>query len=422
MVTFRRIFAFLGPGFVTGASDDDPSAIATYSQTGVQFGYVQLWTALFSFPFITVIQETAARIGMYTGKGLSGVVKEYYPKPLLYITVFLLILANVVNLGADLGAMAASAQLLLALPFPLWLLIMGIVIVSLEILSTYRTYSKFLKYLAFSLMSYFFTALIVKQDWREIAFFTLVPHLSLDREFILNIAALLGTRASPYMFFWQPSQEVEEEIEQEKFKAPGKEAPEISGEDISRMRVNTIMGMFFSNFIMFFIMITTASTLGIRGLATIETADQAAQALKPLAGDLTFFLFAAGIIGTGLLTVPILAGSAAYALSETFGWEAGLNKTFRQAHGFYGVIIAAVALGLLINLTSVRPFRMLYYAAVLNGIVAPLLMFIIMLVSNNKKIMGDCTNSRIPNIIGWSVTVAAAAIAGVLVASAFSVN
>ncbi len=416
MVKIKKVFAFLGPGFITGASDDDPSAIATYSQTGAQFGYMQLWTALFSFPFITVIQEAAARIGMYTGKGLSGVVKEHYPRPLLYITVFLLTIANTINLGADLGAMAASAQLLIDLPFPLWLFIMGIIIVALEILSTYRTYSKFLKYLAFSLMSYFFTALVVKQDWKEIGFLTLVPQLSFNKEFVLNIIALLGTRASPYMFFWQPSQEIEEEIEQEKIKTSGKEIPKISGEDVTRMRVNTVIGMFFSNFIMLFIIITTASTLGAHGITTVETADQAAKALRPLAGNLSFFLFAMGIIGTGLLTVPILAGSAAYALSEAFGWEAGLNKTFRQAHGFYSVIIAAVAAGLMINLLSVRPFRMLYYAAVLNGIIAPLLMVIIMLVSNNKRIMGDCTNSPFSNIIGWGITVMATIIAIVLVA------
>ncbi len=417
----KKAFRFLGPGFIAGAADDDPSALGSYSQTGAQFGYRQLWTALFSLPFLISVQEMAGRIGMSTGKGLARIIKEHYPRELLYTAVFLLTAGNVIFIGADLGAMASSAQLLIPIPFTAWLAIMAALILALEIFSTYIVYSRFLKYLALSLSAYFFTAFVIAQDWGMIARAALIPHFSADREFLLNVAAIIGTRASPYMFFWQPSQEVEEEIAQHKLGSPaGNEPPAIDRGDVKRMRVNTALGMFFSGFLMFFIIITTAATLGVSGLSRVETADQAAAALKPLAGNFAFLLFAAGVIGTGLLAIPVLAGSAAYAVSDALGWEWGLHKTLPQARGFYGVIIAAVLAGLLINLSPVRPFRLLYYAGIVNGGISPVLMLLLMLIANNRKIVGECANSPLSNITGWIMIAASAAVPVVLIVTLLS--
>jgi NRAMP (natural resistance-associated macrophage protein)-like metal ion transporter len=404
----KKIKAFLkklGPGFITGASDDDPSGIATYSQTGSQFGYSQLWTALFSFPFMTVIQEICGRIGMVTGKGLAKVVKEHYGRTVLFGAVAILCIANTINIGADLGAMAAAGQLLVGFPFLVWLLVITGITLALEIFVSYATYARFLKYLTLSLFAYVVTAFVIKQDWSEIIFSTLVPSFSFSRLYLLNIVAILGTTISPYLFFWQADEEVEEEIANHKLTENSNTKPHINYRDIRRMRVDTFIGMLFSNLVMFFIIVTTASTLGVHGLSTITTADQAAAALRPLAGDFAFLLFAAGIIGTGLLAVPILAGSASYALAETFNWKAGLGKKFNQAKAFYVIIIISTLVGVLINFTPIRPFQMLYYTAILNGICAPPLLILIMLISRNKKIMGQYTNSRLSNTMGWIIAV-----------------
>jgi NRAMP (natural resistance-associated macrophage protein)-like metal ion transporter len=395
----------LGPGLITGASDDDPSGIATYSQTGSQFGYSQLWTALFSFPFMTVIQEICGRIGMVTGKGLAKVVKEHYGRTVLFGAVAILCIANTINIGADLGAMAAAGQLLVGFPFLVWLLVITGITLALEIFVSYATYARFLKYLTLSLFAYVVTAFVIKQDWSEIIFSTLVPSFSFSRLYLLNIVAILGTTISPYLFFWQADEEVEEEIANHKLTENSNTKPHINYRDIRRMRVDTFIGMLFSNLVMFFIIVTTASTLGVHGLSTITTADQAAAALRPLAGDFAFLLFAAGIIGTGLLAVPILAGSASYALAETFNWKAGLGKKFNQAKAFYVIIIISTLVGVLINFTPIRPFQMLYYTAILNGICAPPLLILIMLISRNKKIMGQYTNSRLSNTMGWIIAV-----------------
>lgn len=404
----KKIKAFLkklGPGFITGASDDDPSGIATYSQTGSQFGYSQLWTALFSFPFMTIIQEICGRIGMVTGKGLAKVVKEHYGRTVLFGAVAILCIANTINIGADLGAMAAAGQLLIGFPFLVWLLVITGITLALEIFVSYATYARFLKYLTLSLFAYVVTAFVIKQDWSEIIFSTLVPSFSFSRLYLLNIVAILGTTISPYLFFWQADEEVEEEIANHKLTENSNAKPRINYRDIRRMRVDTFIGMLFSNLVMFFIIVTTASTLGVHGLTTITTADQAAAALRPLAGDFAFLLFAAGIIGTGLLAVPILAGSASYALAETFNWKAGLGKKFNQAKAFYVIIIISTLVGVLINFTPIQPFQMLYYTAILNGICAPPLLILIMLISRNKKIMGQYTNSRLSNIMGWIIAV-----------------
>jgi NRAMP (natural resistance-associated macrophage protein)-like metal ion transporter len=400
----KRIFSSLGPGFITGASDDDPSGITTYAQTGAQFGFSQLWMAPFSFPFMTVIQEMCGRIGLVTGKGLSGVIKQHYSKTVLYVAVTLLFVANTINIGANLGAMAASAQLLVDIPFEYLLFFIALLTLSLEIFVSYPAYARILKYFTLSLFAYVITALVIKQDWNAIIISAIVPTIVWSREYILNIVAILGTTISPYLFFWQADEEVEEEIERHQIKAIGVGKPKIDGGDISTMRMDTIVGMFFSNLVMFFIMITAASTLGVNGIRSIETADQAASALRPIAGDFAFLLFALGIIGTGLLAVPILAGSASYAVSEAMNWKAGLSKKFNQAHCFYCVIMVATLVGMLVNFLPIKPFTMLYYTAILNGLCAPPLLVLIMLIGNNKKILGKYTNSRFSNVMGWFIT------------------
>lgn len=402
---FKKFWRAAGPGIITGASDDDPSGIATYSQTGAQFGYNQLWTALFSLPFMIVVQEMCGRIGMVTGRGLSGVIRAHYSRKLLYGAVLLLLFANTVNIGADLGAMAAALQLIVGLPFIVLLLAITAITLFLEIFVSYKNYARYLKWLTLSLFAYFITAFVVKQDWSAVLYSTFVPMFSTSQAYLMNIVAFLGTTISPYLFFWQASEEVEEEVEAGKLVAMGRGVPKISRGDISNMRWDTIIGMIFSNLAAFFIILTVASTLGKNGIFNIDTAAQAAEALRPLAGNFAFLLFTIGIIGVGLLGVPVLAGSASYAVSEAFGWRSGLYRKLKQAHGFYGVITIATVVGLLINFLNIPPFKMLYYTAVLNGLVAPLLLILIMMIGSNKKIMGKHTNSRLSSIMGWTMTV-----------------
>lgn len=400
----KKYFNHFGPGIVTGAADDDPSGIATYTQAGAQFGKAHLWTSVYITPFMSAIQEMCGRIGLVTGKGLAGVIKKYYSKKILYFCVFLLIMANIINIGTDLGAMAAAAELVFGIDFIYLILIMTAITLLLEIFVSYKIYSKYLKYLALSLVSYIIVAFIIKQSWKEIAFSALIPKFTFAKENIMNLVAIFGTTISPYLFFWQASQEVEEEVENKKIKGFNDGKPKINRFDIKALRIDTIAGMLFSNLVMFFIILTAASTLGAHGITDIQTADQAAQVLRPLAGDFVYLLFALGIIGVGLLAVPILAGSASYALSETFNLKEGLYKKFRQAHGFYGIITIAAIVGLIINFTSIPPFKMLYYAAIINGIVAPPLMIMILLISNNKKIMGNYSNGKLANSLGWIIT------------------
>lgn len=397
----KRFWKLLGPGFITGASDDDPSGIGTYSQTGAQFGYTQLWLALWGLPFMVVIQEMCGRIGMVTGLGLAKVIRNNYAKPVLYVAVLLLFAANTVNVGADLGAMAASGQLLIGIPFWVWLLGITALTVFLEVNVPYPTYARFLKYLAFSLLAYIAVAFIVEQPWREVVVSTLIPSFSFSKAYILNIVAILGTTISPYLFFWEADQESEEDVVHHRM---GAGVPKVSSRNLQVMRIDTFVGMLFSQVVMFFIIITAASTLGAHGVTSIQTADQAASALKPLAGQFAYLLFAAGIIGTGLLAVPVLAGSASYALSEAVGWKASLRYKYKTARYFYIVIAISTVIGLLINFTPIKPFQLLYYTAIFNGLVAPPLMVLILLISNNKKIMGEHTNGRTSNILGWTIT------------------
>lgn len=413
----KKFLRSLGPGFITGASDDDPSGIGTYSQTGAQFGYSQLWIVPFALPFMVAIQEMCGRIGLVTGKGLAGVIRHHYSRKILYAAISILMIANAINIGANLGAMASSAQLIIPLPFVVLLLSMTILTLVLEIFVSYHVYSRVLKYLTFSLFAYIITLFVVKQDWGSIVSSTLIPKIHFTKDYLMNIIALLGTTISPYLFFWQAGEEVEEEVEKGQLRIMGRGIPHINIRTIRAMRMDTVIGMAFSQVICFFIIATTASTLHVNGITSIETATQAAEALRPVAGNAATFLFAIGIVGTGLLSVPVLAGSASYALAEAFGWREGLYRKFTQAHGFYGVITIATLLGLFINFTPIKPFTLLYYTAILNGIAAPPLMLFILLISNNAKIMGNYKNSRLSNVIGILITVIMALAALLLLGS-----
>lgn len=400
----KKILASIGPGFITGAADDDPSGIATYSQTGAQFGYSQIWTSLFVFPFMSVVQEMCGRIGMVTGKGLAGVIRKYYSKRILYFGVALLVIANTVNIGADLGAMATSVQYLFGLPYVFWLIIITIITVWLQIAIPYQTYAKILKYLTATLLTYVVSAFIVTRDWSAVAYSALVPNLQWNKEYIMNIVAILGTSISPYLFFWQAGEEVEEEVEKHEIKQMGVGTPHLNHKELTSMSRDTIFGMFFSSAIQFFIILTTAATLHDQGIFMIQSASQAAEALKPIAGDFAFLLFTTGIIGTGLLAIPVLAGSNGYAIAETFGWREGLYLPFHKAKNFYFVIAGSTLVGLVVNFFHINPFQMLYYTAVLNGIVAPPILFLIMLTANNQKIMKGYTNNPFSNWLGWFIT------------------
>jgi NRAMP (natural resistance-associated macrophage protein)-like metal ion transporter len=394
----------LGPGLITGASGDDPSGIGTYSQTGAQFGYIQLWTALFTFPLQAAIQEICARIALQTGRGLAANIRKYYPKPILYFYISLLFIANTISLGADLGAMAASAQLLFGLPVLLWLAGMTILTALLEIFIPYKQYAKVLRVLTLTLFAYVIGAFFTSQDWGQALRSTIIPTFHFDRQYLFNLVAILGTTITPYLFFWQANQEVEEEIDEGKTTETQRKG--VSKIELKWMRTDVISGSFFSNIVFWFIVVTTASALNQHGITNIDSAPKAAEALRPLAGDFAYILFAGGIIGTGLLAVPILAGSAAYAVSETFKFREGLSLKLREAPAFYAVIALATFVGAAINLIGINPISALYYAAVLNGIVAPMLLFMIMLISNNRKIMQNKTNGRVSNILGWIATIA----------------
>lgn len=396
---WKRISKSLGPGVVTGIADDDPSGIATYAQTGAIFGLSQLWLTVYSLPLMIAVQEMCARIGMTTGKGLAGVIKSHYSKKLLLSAVVLLSIANIINIGADLGAMGQATSLISPLSFGISLILITIFTLASSILIPYHIYAKILKYFAATVLSYIVAAFFVKQDWGAITFAMFVPHLEWNKEFLLNITAFLGTTISPYLFFWQADEEVEEEIEAKKITAFGKGRPKISEEDIKQMRADTVTGMFLSNLVAFFIIITASGTLAAGGSNTITSAAELAEALRPLAGDFAVYLFAFGILGTGLLAIPVLAGAIAYAVAETFNLPLGLSKTFKQAVGFYGVLSISILVGVLLNFIDIDPILMLYYAAAVNGILAAPLLVIILFVANNKKILGDKVNGKLSNTL-----------------------
>lgn len=399
----NRFLKILGPGIITGAADDDPSGIATYSQTGAQFGYGQLWMAIFMLPFQTAVQEACARIGAVTGKGIAAVVREHYSRDILYGAVILVLVANTINIGADIGAMAAAMQLVLPVNFVFWTLLFTISILILEIFTSYKTYAKILKWLALSLLSYPLTVFIVTQPWGTLLKATLIPHIELNFQFFFIITGVLGTTISPYMFFWQASEEVEEE--KENHLLTRESGPKISIKFLKNLRLDNLLGMVASEIGTWSIIVVAATVLNSHGVTNIATAADAAKALEPLvhsfpnAGLLAKAIFSVGIIGLGLLSIPVLSGSAAYALSETFSWKEGLSKKLRQAHGFYGVITIATLIGLLINFIGIDPMKALVYTAVINGVVAVPLIFVIARIANNKKIMGEYKSRWLSNTL-----------------------
>ncbi len=417
---FKKFSQKLGPGFISGAADDDPSGIATYAQTGAQFGLTQLWTPLFSLPFMITVQEMCGRIGLVTGDGLSGVIKKHFSKTILYGAVGLLFVANAINIGADLGAMAAVSQLIVP-TLPLLPLLIGFatLILILEIFVSYARYSQFLKYFALSLLAYVASALLVPQNWKTVLYHTVIPQISFTKEFILNIVAILGTTISPYLFFWQAAEEAEEEVATGAIKEIGGKAPRVTKKNMRLLHTDTIAGMLFSNLIMFFIIATGAATLHAQGITSVDTAAQAAEALRPIAGDFAFLLFMFGVIGTGLLAVPILAGSAAYAISEAAGWKTGLSLSPRAGSKFYGIIALSLFAGIGVNFLGIPPFRLLYYTAALNGIVAPILIVLILIICNNKKIMGSYINSPLQNILGVAIALIMSIAATALLVTSF---
>jgi len=405
----KSIFRIFGPGVITGASDDDPSGIATYSQAGAQFGFGMLWMVLFLYPLMTVVQEMCARIGLVTGSGLAGVLKKRHSKKIVYPVASLLLIANTINIGADIGAMSASVRLIFPqLPFLLVSLAFVAFILLSEIFVPYNKFVKILKYLTLSLFAYVATTIIVDGNLQQILVSTILPHIEFNANFAMLFVAVIGTTISPYLFFWQASEEAEEYVAKKKIKEIGKGSPKVSRKEVKIMRADVVLGMAFSLLIMYAIMVSTAGTLHANGITDIATADQAAKALEPLvksfpnAGEIAETIFALGIIGTGLLAVPVLAGSCGYALSDAFGWREGLNRKFGQAKHFYLVIAASTVIGLWINFTNIDPIRALIYTAVINGIVAVPMLFTIMGIANDKKILGDMTNKRLSNVLGWT--------------------
>ncbi len=397
----------LGPGLITGAADDDPSGIATYSQVGAQFGYGLAWTMLFSLPFMIVIQEISARIGCVTGRGIAENLRRHYPSWLVRGVVLLLLVANTINLGADLGAMGAALRLLLGGSSRLYTTAFGILCVVTEIFISYAVYSGVLKWLTLSLFSYVAVVFAVHVPWRSALTATLLPHLSLTGASATALVAVLGTTISPYLFFWQAALEVEDRTR--RGVPPLSVNPHAAPAEFSRIRFDTVTGMGVSNVVALFIIFATAATLHASGVTEIQTSSQAAEALRPIAGVATFAVFAAGIVGTGLLAVPVLAGSSAYALSEAFHWREGLDRRLLQAKSFYATIAVSTLVGIGLNFSTLDPVRALYWSAVVNGVLSAPVMAVMMLVGANGRIMGRLTLSGPMLAFGWGATVVMAA-------------
>ena len=406
----RGLLAVLGPGLITGASDDDPSGIATYSQAGAQFGHGMEWVMLFTWPLMTAIQEVSARIGRVTGEGIAGNIREHHSRGLLLVIVGLLLVANVINLGADLGALGAALQLLVRGSVRLYVVGFAVLCTLLEVFVRYENYVRILKWTSVSLFAYVATALAVHVPWRTVAYHTLVPTILWRQDFLVTIVAVFGTTITPYCFFWQSSEEAEEE-RIDPLAHPLLEAPDEAPAQIGRIRVDTYLGMGFSNLISLFIIITTAATLHVHGITDIATSADAAEALRPIAGPFTFALFAAGVVGIGLLAVPVLAGSAAYAIGEALGWPTGLGRLPKDAKAFYTTIAVATLVGIAINFTDLDPIKALFWSAVLNGVVAVPLMVVIMIMARQRRIMGSFIVPRPLSAMGWlSTAVMAAAV------------
>jgi NRAMP (natural resistance-associated macrophage protein)-like metal ion transporter len=393
----------LGPGLITGASDDDPSGIATYSQVGAQFGYGMLWTMVASYPLMAAIQEICARIGRVTGCGIAANVRKNYPRSVLYSMVALVLIANIFNLGADIGAMASAAVLILPGSATVYIAIFALASLLLQLFVPYSSYVKYLKWLTMSLFAYVATSFFVQIPWGQVLLQTVHPRLTFERAPLMALVAVLGTTISPYLFVWQAAQEVEE-VQNHHGEKALKRAPWQATRQLGRIRADTYIGMGFSNLVAFFIILTTAATLHAHGVRDINSSAQAAQALQPLAGRWAFLLFVCGIVGTGLLAVPVLAGSAAYAVAEAFQWTSSLERKPRQAIGFYSTITAATLIGLVLNFIGIDPIKALFWAAVLNGLTAAPLMAVILLIGSNRQIMGKFVLPLYLRTVGWVAT------------------
>lgn len=416
-LAFKRFLRILGPGFITGAADNDPSGIATYSQTGARFGYGQLWTALFMLPLMIAIQEACARIGAVTGKGIVDVIRERYRQRVVITVVLLVLIANTINIGADISAMAAAAALIIPVNLTASTLFFAALVLFLEIFTPYRTYAGILKWFSLALLSYIITVLIVREPWPAILKATFIPHLEFSFAFLFIITGVLGTTISPYLFFWEAGQEIEEERKKHLLKKGGK--PRIGWRHVRGIRIDNAAGMIASEIVTWCIIVSTATVLNSHGITNIATAADAAKALEPLvqtfpdARFLAKAIFSAGIIGLGLLAVPVLSGSASYAVCEALNWRASLDYKLKRAHGFYGVITVATLIGLSINFTGVNPIKILVVTAVINGVVAVPLIFLVARIANNRGIMGKFKSGRLSNVFVWItfISMAVAAIA-----------
>jgi NRAMP (natural resistance-associated macrophage protein)-like metal ion transporter len=408
--------ARLGPGLITGASDDDPSGIATYSQAGAQFGYAMCWVMLFCFPLMAAIQEISARVGRVTGQGIAGNLREHYPSWLLRTIVALLLAANIINLGADLGAMAAALNLLAGGPTNIYVVGFATGCVLLEVFVRYERYVHILKWVSFVLLSYVAVAMVVHVPWGLVLYRTFIPNFSLSTDYVVTVVAVLGTTITPYCFFWQSSQEAEDE-RLDPAAHPLREAPSEAPAEIARMRFDTYVGMGYSNIISLFIIVSTAATLNAHGITNIQTSSQAAEALRPIAGELSFALFAAGIIGIGLLAVPVLAASGAYALGEALNWTTGLDRTLLDARAFYGTIAVSTLIGIVINFVGLDPIKALFWSAVINGVVAVPLMCVIMLIAMRPDVMDRFVLPRPLWAMGWLCTATMAVAVAIMFAT-----
>src|ERR1700693_1591190 len=411
----KRFVAVLGPGLITGAGDDDPSGISTYSVAGAAYGYATLWIALFTFPLMAAIQLMCARLGMVTGRGLAAAVRTYYPRWVLWGACSILVVANLINIGADLGGMAEATQLITGVPSLIWIPFYALFIIGLLIWTSYKLIVKIFKWLTLVLFAYVVASFYAHVDWRHALAVTFVPHLEWSRGFLAVLVAILGTTISPYLFFWQAAEEVEEE------RAKGRSLAERKGAtagELRSARADTIVGMFFSNLIMYFIILTTAATLHAHGQTDITTAREAAEALRPLAGNGAYLLFTLGLIGTGMLGVPVLVGSCAYAVAEGAAWRGSMTDRPKKARAFYGVMAVAMALGLVLNYLGLNAVKMLFWSAVINGLLAPPLILLVILLTSNYKVMGKRVNSPLLRYLGWATfAVMTAAAVGMMITS-----
>jgi NRAMP (natural resistance-associated macrophage protein)-like metal ion transporter len=406
-----RFFANLGPGLITGAADDDPSGISTYSVAGASLGYSILWTALFTFPLMAAVQLMCARLGMVSGRGLGGVIRKRYPPWVLWLACLLLIVANVFNIGADLGGMADAMHMVTGVPAYWWTPFFTALITALLIWSSYQWIVRVFKWLTLVLFAYIITAFLAHPDWSGVLRSTFIPHLQWTSGYMSVLVGILGTTISPYLFFWQASQEVEMETALGLTTVAQRKGA--TDEELSLAATDVDTGMFFSNFVMYFIILTTAATLHAHGITNIETAQQAAEALGPLAGRGAYLLFTLALVGTGMLAVPVLAGSCAYAIAEAVTWQkASLNERPRRAPQFYGVIAIAMLIGLALDFAGLNAVKMLFWSAVLNGVLAPPLVVLVVMLSSDRKVMGERTNSLTANALGW-ICAAVMAIAAV---------